>query len=95
MSGLTSGVPEQSLFSQVPLKTSVNIINQPYKIGVKDNVIYLEAHPFLVEDTETNKFHTCIIRPLRNWEKKIFFQIKNMYITKYCISALVSKLSNP
>lgn len=42
----------ESLFSQVPLKTSVNIINQPYKIGVKDNVIYLEAHPFLVEDTE-------------------------------------------
>ena len=42
----------ESLFSQVSLKTSVNIINQPYKIGVKENVIYLEAHPFLVEDTE-------------------------------------------
>lgn len=42
----------EALFSQVSLKTSVNIINQPYKIGVKDNVIYLEAHPFLVEDEE-------------------------------------------
>ena len=42
----------ESLFSEVTLKTPVNIINQPYKIGVKDNVIYLEAHPFLTEDTE-------------------------------------------
>ena len=42
----------ESLFSQVPLKTSVNIINQPYKVGIKDNVIYVEAHPFLTEDAE-------------------------------------------
>ncbi len=42
----------EALFSKVSLKTSVNIINQPYKIGVKDNVIYLEAHPFLDEDIE-------------------------------------------
>ncbi len=40
------------LFSEVSLRTPVNIINQPYKIGVKDNIIYLEAHPFLDEDTE-------------------------------------------
>ncbi len=42
----------EALFAEVALKTPVNIINQPYKIGVKDNVIYLEAHPFLDEDTE-------------------------------------------
>lgn len=42
----------EALFAEVSLKTPVNIINQPYKIGVKDNVIYLEAHPFLEEDTE-------------------------------------------
>jgi L,D-transpeptidase ErfK/SrfK len=42
----------EALFAQVSLKTPVNIINQPYKIGVKDNVIYLEAHPFLIEDIE-------------------------------------------
>ncbi len=42
----------EALFSEVALKTPVNIINQPYKIGVKDSVIYLEAHPFLVEDIE-------------------------------------------
>ncbi len=42
----------EALFSEVALKTAVNIINQPYKIGVKDSVIYLEAHPFLDEDME-------------------------------------------
>jgi len=42
----------EALFAEVALKTPVNIINQPYKIGVKDSVIYLEAHPFMVEDTE-------------------------------------------
>ena len=42
----------KALFSVVPLKTPVNIINQPYKIGVKDNLIYLEAHPYLDEDIE-------------------------------------------
>jgi L,D-transpeptidase ErfK/SrfK len=42
----------KALFSEVSLKTPVNIINQPYKIGVKDNIIYLEAHPFLDEDVE-------------------------------------------
>jgi L,D-transpeptidase ErfK/SrfK len=42
----------EALFAEVALKTPVNIINQPYKIGVKNDVIYLEAHPFLVEDVE-------------------------------------------
>ena len=42
----------EALFAEVTLKTPVNIINQPYKIGVKDEVIYLEAHPFLQEDSE-------------------------------------------
>ena len=42
----------EALFAEVTLKTPVNIINQPYKLGVKDEVIYLEAHPFLQEDSE-------------------------------------------
>ena len=42
----------KELFSKVSLETPVNIINQPYKIGVKDDVIYLEAHPFLEEDKD-------------------------------------------
>ncbi|MAS81280.1 MAG: peptigoglycan-binding protein LysM [Legionellales bacterium] len=42
----------EALFSEVTLKTPVNIINQPYKIGIKNNIIYLEAHPFLDEDVD-------------------------------------------
>lgn len=42
----------EALYGKVSLRTPVNIINQPYKIGVKDNTIYLEAHPFLNEDME-------------------------------------------
>ena len=42
----------KELFAKVSLETPVNIINQPYKIGVKDDVIYLEAHPFLDEDKD-------------------------------------------
>tara|TARA_B100001250_G_C19802914_1_gene791921 strand:+ start:59 stop:1018 length:960 start_codon:yes stop_codon:yes gene_type:complete len=42
----------EELFSKVSLDTPVNIINQPYKIGIKNDVIYLEAHPFLDEDKD-------------------------------------------
>ena len=42
----------ENLFHLVDLKTSVQIVNQPYKVGVQDGVIYLEAHPFLSEDSE-------------------------------------------
>ncbi len=38
------------LYDKVPLGTHVEIINQPYKIGELDGVLYLEAHPFLDED---------------------------------------------
>ena len=42
----------EELFPQVKLKTRVNIINQPYKVGRLDDKIYLEAHPYLEEDEE-------------------------------------------
>jgi L,D-transpeptidase ErfK/SrfK len=40
----------QALFQQVTLGTPVRIVNQPYKIGLQDDIIYLEAKPFLEED---------------------------------------------
>lgn len=40
------------LFHRVAVNTPVNIINQPYKVGLRDGVIYLEAHPPLEEDRE-------------------------------------------
>jgi len=53
-SGCIRMYPEdiKSLFAQVPVGTSVRIINQPYKVGVLDDIVYLEAGPFLDEDTQ-------------------------------------------
>ena len=42
----------EALFNQVSLGTRVQIINQPYKVGLYNNRFYLEAHPYLVEDSE-------------------------------------------
>jgi L,D-transpeptidase ErfK/SrfK len=42
----------EDLFQRVSIGTPVNIINQPYKIGELDGVIYLEVHPHLDEDNE-------------------------------------------
>lgn len=42
----------EALFKEIKLKTPVRIINQPYKVGVKNDVIYLEVHPYLDEDAE-------------------------------------------
>ena len=40
-----------SLFERVPTGTPVRIVNQPFKVGRKDDVLYLEAHTPLEEDT--------------------------------------------
>ncbi|MGK0298783.1 MAG: L,D-transpeptidase ErfK/SrfK [Gammaproteobacteria bacterium] len=42
----------ESLFGMVSLNTKVRIVNQPYKIGIQGESIYLEANPFLDEDAE-------------------------------------------
>jgi len=44
-----------ALFAWVKVNTPVAIINQPYKVGQSGNDIYLEAHPFLAEDTKQFK----------------------------------------
>ena len=41
----------KSLYQQVELRTPVRIVNQPYKVGTHNGRIYLEAHPYLEEDT--------------------------------------------
>ncbi|MFA5677656.1 MAG: L,D-transpeptidase family protein [Pseudomonas sp.] len=38
-----------ALFPQVPVGTPVTIVNQPYKLGVHDNKLYLEVHTPLDE----------------------------------------------
>ena len=40
------------LFPKVPVGTQVHIINQPYLVGWRNGVLYLEAHQPLSEDTK-------------------------------------------
>jgi L,D-transpeptidase ErfK/SrfK len=56
------------LFENTPVKTPVRIVNQPYLIGQRDGIIYLEAHkPF--EESGTAELKKAYAK-LRNIEKK-------------------------
>ena len=52
-SGCIRMYPEdiKALFAMVPVGTQVRIVNQPYKIGVLNGLVYLEASTYLEEDT--------------------------------------------
>jgi L,D-transpeptidase ErfK/SrfK len=56
------------LFDEVPVKTPVLIVDQPYLIGQRDGVLYLEAHPPLEDSgaSESEKLQ----KNLRAIEKK-------------------------
>jgi L,D-transpeptidase ErfK/SrfK len=56
------------LFENTPVKTPVNIVNQPYLVGQRDGIIYLEAHTPLEGSgpAELKKVYAT----LRNIEKK-------------------------
>ena len=40
----------ESLYSMVPVGTPVHIVNQPFKLGWLNGVLYLEVHPYLDEE---------------------------------------------
>ena len=42
----------ETLYAQVPVGTPVHLVDQPYKVGWNDGVLYLEAHPPFGEDRE-------------------------------------------
>lgn len=42
----------EELFQHVEIGTPVHIINQPYKVGLYDDILYLESHPYLAEDAD-------------------------------------------
>lgn len=44
----------EALFKAVPVGTPVHIIDQPFKAGWRDGVLYLEAHPPLEESATPN-----------------------------------------
>jgi L,D-transpeptidase ErfK/SrfK len=57
----------KSLYDKTPVKTPVKIVNQPYLIGQRDGIVYIEAHkPF--EETGTTELKTAYAK-LRNIEK--------------------------
>jgi len=45
----------EKLFPQIPVKTPVTIMNQPYKFGWSGNDLYLEVHPPLEDDRSTRE----------------------------------------
>ena len=56
------------LFERTPVKTPVCIVNQPYLVGQRDGVVYMEVHtPF--EDSGTVELEKMYTK-LRNIEKK-------------------------
>jgi L,D-transpeptidase ErfK/SrfK len=56
------------LFENTPVKTPVNIVNQPYLVGQRDGIVYLEVHtPF--EESGTRELEKAYAK-LRNIEKK-------------------------
>lgn len=42
----------EELFQHVEVGTPVHIVNQPYKVGLHDGILYFESHPYLAEDAE-------------------------------------------
>lgn len=45
----------EELFPLVPLGLPVSIINQPIKVGLADDLLYLEVHPELSEESQTHQ----------------------------------------
>jgi L,D-transpeptidase ErfK/SrfK len=58
----------EKLFASTAVKTPVNIVNQPYLVGQRDGIVYIEAHmPF--EESGATKLEKAYAK-LRNIEKK-------------------------
>jgi len=56
------------LFENTPVKTPVNIVNQPYLVGQRDGIVYIEVHtPF--EGSGTTELKKTYAK-LRNFENK-------------------------
>ena len=57
----------KSLFEKTPVKTPVKVVNQPYLVGQRDGIVYIEAHtPF--EESGTTELKTAYAK-LRTIEK--------------------------
>lgn len=52
------------LFETVPVGTSVRIVNQPYKVGWKEGVLYVEVHPWLEGTPDAQRNNTTMLTQL-------------------------------
>lgn len=50
------------LFENVPIGTPVQIVNQPYKAGWREGVLYVEIHPLLEGASENSGFLTALVK---------------------------------
>ena len=61
----------EELFPIIPVRTVVQIVNQPIKLGWKNNTLFLEVHPLMEEDREKNQNLLCMAYEM------IFTEIEN------------------
>jgi L,D-transpeptidase ErfK/SrfK len=54
----------QRLYQTVPVGTSVRIVNQPYKVGWKEGVLYVEVHPWLEGTPSAHLNDTALLTQL-------------------------------
>lgn len=52
----------KSLYSEVPVGTSVKIIHEPYKIGIHNNQLYIEAHEPLSDPCYNTESITMVMQ---------------------------------
>jgi L,D-transpeptidase ErfK/SrfK len=63
----------KKLYENTPVKTPVCIVNQPYLIGQRDGVFYLEVHPTLDDSNavELEKTYAKLRKIEKQWARKV------------------------
>jgi L,D-transpeptidase ErfK/SrfK len=50
----------EELFPIIPVRTMVQIVNQPIKVGWQNKTLFLEVHPLMDEEQAQNEDMTCM-----------------------------------
>ena len=79
------------VFHHVEVGTPVRIINQPYKIGIKDSKIYLEAHKPLQEDRKESQEE--YLADVKAVIKKFMQSHKNITINWRAVANVINSFS--
>lgn len=87
----------EELFYNVPENTPIRIVDQPYKVGWKDNKLYLEVHTSLIEtrgtvDERVKKVYELIMVAVNNDKNAIDWNaVKEALIRQTGLPQLISK----